>query len=215
MDVTTTNAGSASAGPIFHVAVSIVVTTAGIVVLTIGEVVQTGVVVTGHNLQRLAVETTQQAFLLIVLVAIAEDLETSLRGDRLDRVVGSTSFEVMSGQWGGIVFTPPTMNNVLSHVIMKGSSIGMHCSAKGDTTQCALKLINCVLTNSAATCLATEACYVELIGTEISDAASVVAYFNGGKVMASQCTFANYYLFEVPSWPIVYFDEDKAGASIA
>ena len=142
------------------------------------------------------------------------DEPITFRGDRLDRVVGSTSFEVMSGQWGGIVFTPPTMNNVLSHVIMKGSSIGMHCSAKGDTTQCALKLINCVLTNSAATCLATEACYVELIGTEISDAASVVAYFNGGKVMASQCTFANYYLFEVPSWPIVYLDEDNSDITV-
>ena len=77
------------------------------------------------------------------------------RGDRLDHIVGSTSFDIMSGQWGGVIFTPPTMGNVLNHVIMKGSSIGMHCSANGDTTQCALKLVNCVLTNSSSTCLAT------------------------------------------------------------
>ena len=86
---------------------------------------------------------------------------------------------------------------------MKGSSIGMHCSANGDTTNCALKLINCVLTNSASTCLATAICYVQLLGTEISDAAEEVAYFAGGKVLASQCTFANNYLFAVPSLPIV------------
>ena len=130
----------------------------------------------------------------------------TFRGDRLDRVVGSTSFDIMSGQWEGIIFTPPTMNNVLQHVIMKGSSIGMHCSADGETTECALKLVNCVLTNSASTCLAAQDCYVQLIGTEISDAAEVVTYFKGCKVLASQCTFANYYLFKVPSWPIVYFD---------
>ena len=79
----------------------------------------------------------------------------------------------------------------------------MHCSANGNTTDCALKLVNCVLTNSSSTCLATAACYVELLGTEISDAADEVAYFAGGKVLASQCTFANYYLFKVPSLPIV------------
>ena len=127
----------------------------------------------------------------------------TFRGDRLDRIVGETGFDIMSGQWGGIIFTPPTMNNVLKHVVMKGSTIGMHCSADGDTSHCALKLVNCVLTNSSSTCLATATCFVQLIGTEISDAAEEVAYFAGGKVMASQCTFANYYLFKLPSFPIL------------
>ena len=127
------------------------------------------------------------------------------RGDRLDRIVGETSFDVMSGQWGGVIFTPPTMGNVLKHVVMRGSSIGMHCSSnyKDDTTRCALKLVNCVLTNSSSTCLVTQACYVEAIGTEFSDAAEEVVYFAGGKVMASQCTFANNYLFSVPTLPIL------------
>ena len=142
------------------------------------------------------------------------DAPVTFRGDRLDHVVGSTSFDVMSGQWGGIIFTPPTMGNVLKHVIMKGSTIGMHCSAY-DTTQCALKLINCVLTNSASTCLATAACYVQAIGTEFSDAAEEVAYFAGGKVMMSQCTFTNNYLFKVPSFPILnIFDVEYTDGTI-
>ena len=127
----------------------------------------------------------------------------TFRGDRLDRIVGENSFDIMSGQWGGVIFTPPTMGNVLKHVIMKGSSIGMHCSAYGDTVNCALKLVNCVLTNSSSTCLATATCFVEAIGTEFSDAAEEVTYFAGGKVLASQCTFANYYLFGVPTMPLV------------
>ncbi len=139
----------------------------------------------------------------------------TFRGDRLDRVVGSTSFDVMSGQWGGVIFTPPTMGNVLKHVIMRGSSIGMHCSAYGDTVHCALKLVNCVLTNSTSTCLATAACYVQAIGTEFSDAAEEVGYFAGGKVMMSQCTFANNYLFVVPSLPLVnIFDVEFSDGTI-
>ena len=137
------------------------------------------------------------------------------RGDRLDRIVGSTSFDIMSGQWGGVIFTPPTMGNVLKHVIMKGSSIGMHCSSYGDTTNCALKLVNCVLTNSASTCLATAACFVQAIGTEFSDAAEEVAYFAGGKILASQCTFTNNYLFKVPSLPIVnVFDVEFSNGTV-
>lgn len=139
-----------------------------------------------------------------MLVNGTAEAPVTFRGDRLDRIVGSTSFDIMSGQWGGIIFTPRTKGNVLKHVIMRGSTIGMHCSDSIlDTTRCTLKLINCVLTNSASTCLATAACYVQLIGTEISDAAEEVAYFAGGKVMASQCTFTNNYLFKVPSVPIV------------
>ena len=42
----------------------------------------------------------------------------TFRGDRLDRIVGENSFDIMSGQWGGVIFTPPTMGNVLKHVIM-------------------------------------------------------------------------------------------------
>ena len=127
------------------------------------------------------------------------------RGDRLDRIVGEISFDIMSGQWGGIIFTPPTKGNVLQHVIMKGSTIGMHCSGENieDTTQCALKLVNCVLTNSASTCIAISMCYVQAIGTEFSDAAEEVVWSQGGKLMMSQCTFANNYLFVVPKLPIV------------
>ncbi len=123
----------------------------------------------------------------------------TFRGDRLDRIVGETSFDIMSRQWGGVIFTTPSMGSGLNHVTMTGSTIGMHCrNDYADTTQCALKLVNCVLTNSASTCLAALACKVEAIGTEFSDAALEVTYFEGCNVRASQCTFANNYLFEVP-----------------
>ena len=128
----------------------------------------------------------------------------TFRGDRLDHIVGETGFDIMSGQWGGIIFTPRTKGNELKHVIMKGSTIGMYCTDNIlDTAHCTLKLINCVLTNSASTCLVTYGCYVEAIGTEFSDAAEEVVFLQGGKVMMSQCTFTNNYLFKVPSLPIV------------
>ena len=78
VNVTTTNAGSASAGPILHVAVGVVVTTASVVVFAVGEVIQTGVVVACNKLKRLAVHTAQDALLVVVLVAVTQELDASL-----------------------------------------------------------------------------------------------------------------------------------------
>ena len=78
VNITTANAGSAGAGPILHVTVGIVVATASVVVFAVGEVVQAGVVVASYDLERLAVKTAENTFLVVVLVAIAKDLETSL-----------------------------------------------------------------------------------------------------------------------------------------
>ena len=49
----------------------------------------------------------------------------------------------------------------------------------------------------------------------MSDAAEEVAYFAGGKVMMSQCTFANNYLFAIPSLPLVnVFDVEYSDGTI-
>ena len=130
----------------------------------------------------------------------------TFRGDRLDHVVGSISFDIMSGQWGGIIFTPPTMGNELRYVNMRGSSIGMNCSAT-DTTQRCLYLYNCLLHNSAACCLAAAGCWIDAVGTEFSNAAEELFYMAGCKVNAAQCTFANYYLFTSENLPLLTLDE--------
>ena len=88
-----------------------------------------------------------------------------LRGDRLDHVVGTINFDIMSGQWGGVIFTPPTRLNELHHVTMSGSSIGMHVSAS-DTLTRALYLHNCVLHNASTSVFTSGGAWVDAVGTE-------------------------------------------------
>lgn len=126
-----------------------------------------------------------------------------LRGDRLDHVVGTINFDIMSGQWGGVIFTPPTRLNELHHVTMSGSSIGMHVSAS-DTLTRALYLHNCVLHNASTSVFTSGGAWVDAVGTEFSDAAESVVNFIGGKVNLVQCTLANYYLFKAPTDPIIF-----------
>ena len=124
------------------------------------------------------------------------DKPITLRGDRMDNVVGDISFDIMPGQWGGVVFGYGSYDNEWAYVTMKSSEIGMHCSST-DPEQRTLHLLNCVLRNSSSSVL------IDAEGTEFSDCADGVVHFIGGNVHLVNCTLANYYLFAAPSEPIV------------
>lgn len=133
----------------------------------------------------------------------------SLRGDRLDHVVGGISFDIMSSQWGGVALMG--YNNEFNYVDMHSSAWGLQVASQ-DPTQRSLRLFNSVLHNSGTQCLLATNAWVEAEGTEFSDAPEGVATFIAGKVRISQCTFANYYLFKaIKGANIVLFNQDEAG----
>lgn len=125
-----------------------------------------------------------------------------MRGDRLDHVVGDISFDIMSGQWVGVVFGYGSYDNEMAYVVMKGTEIGMHCSSN-DPSQRTLHLFNCILHNSSSSVLTTLNARIDSEGTEFSNAADGVVHFIGGDIHMVNCTFANYYLFSAISEPIV------------
>lgn len=128
----------------------------------------------------------------------------SMRGDRLDHVVAQIPFEIMSGQWGGLILGPTSYGNELQYVDMSGSSIGIHTSAP-DTTRRALHIFNSILRNSSSSILTSGGAWIDAEGSVLSDAASAVANFIGGRVNFVNCTLANYYLFKALEEPIVNF----------
>lgn len=131
------------------------------------------------------------------LVAAGEQgREVNLRGDRLDNVVGGTDYDIMSGQWGGIRFTATSTGNEMRYVNMRGSSSGVVIDS-ADVEQRKLYLFNSVLHNSSSSVLTASHAWVEAAGCEFSDAAAAVVSLAGGRVQFAQCTFANYYLFDV------------------
>lgn len=138
------------------------------------------------------------------------DKHVTWRGDRLDHVVGEINFDIMAGQWGGVIFGPGSVGNELTFVDMSGSELGMHVSSN-DPSQLSLRLTNCLLHNSSSSVLTTYNARIEAVGTELSDAASGVANFIGGRLNIVNCTFTNYYLFKAPTDPIVNFYYEEGG----
>lgn len=126
----------------------------------------------------------------------------TLRGDRLDHVVGEINFDIMSGQWDGVYFNYGSYGNELAFVSMRGNTNGMQVYSD-DMSQRSLHLFNSVLHNASFLTLLGVNAWIDAEGCEFSDAGVFVADFYGGNLHFVNCTFANYYLFSAIDGPIL------------
>ncbi|MGM9833412.1 MAG: hypothetical protein ACI31A_06980 [Candidatus Limisoma sp.] len=126
-----------------------------------------------------------------------------LRGDRLDKVAGSIPFDLMSGQWGGVVIERGSFGNEMRHVYMQGSSLGVVVDSCGVTDRRKLYLYNSVLHNSSGSLLTAAHSWIDADGCEFSDCHYGVVDLTGGRYTFNNCTFANYYLFDAIMSPIL------------
>jgi hypothetical protein len=144
----------------------------------------------------------------------SQEKPITLRGDRLDHVVGEIGYDIMSGQWDGVYFNYGSFGNVLSHVTMRGNTRGMQAYSY-DMTRRTLHLFNCVLHNASLLTLLGVNAWIDAEGCEFSDAGLVVADFLGGKLSFVNCTFANYYLFSAIEGPILNLETEYEDGSLA
>ena len=143
-----------------------------------------------------------------------QDKPITLRGDRLDHVVGEIGYDIMSGQWDGVYFDYGSFGNELSYVTMRGNTRGMQVYSY-DMGIRSLHLFNCVLHNASLLTLLGVNAWIDAEGTEFSDAGLVVADFLGGKLGFVNCTFANYYLFAAIEGPIINLETEYEGGEQA
>lgn len=126
----------------------------------------------------------------------------TLCGDRLDKVAGEIPFQLMSGQWDGIYFAPESYGNTMKYVEMQGATAGVVVDSCA-TDRRKLYLLNSMLHNSASSTLKVAHAWVEATGCEFSDSRDGVVDLTGGRYAFNNCTFANYYLFDAITSPIL------------
>lgn len=118
-----------------------------------------------------------------------------MRGDRLDNVLPDASYDILSGQWGGVSIARESFENVLEHVDMRSTTDGLSIDSCGDLSKPKLTLKNSWLHNSKGNVLRSEHARVNAYGCCFSEAADNVVSLTGGIHRFTQCTFSNYYLF--------------------
>lgn len=126
-----------------------------------------------------------------------------MRGDRLDNVLPDVGYDILSGQWRGIRFTPESFGNELHYVDMRSTNEGLRIDSCGVTDRSKLLLVNSWLHNSEGCALNSKYARVDAYGCVFSEAADAVVSLSGGIHTFTQCTLSNYYLFSAISNPLL------------
>ena len=135
----------------------------------------------------------------------------SVTGDRFGFVAAAIPYEIMSGQWRGIEFTPTSSGNSISHATIRNSAEGLRLDnvAQGSNSP-ALRIVNSQVRNTKGYILQAAHSNVEASGCEFTDASLGLVRLVGGTHTFNHCTFANYYLFTALGGPAVQFGHINA-----
>lgn len=128
-----------------------------------------------------------------------------ITGYRTGNVASSIPYELMSGQWGGIYFTPASHENYLSHTSIRNSSDGLTLQGDGSVDAPVLTLINCQVRNTTNYIIDSSHAGIKAVGCELTDASQGILHLTGGNHVFNHCTIANYYLFTVLGGPAIQF----------
>ncbi len=135
----------------------------------------------------------------------------NMTGDRMGNVVNGIPFELMSGQWGGVTFTPTSHSNRMAHTSIRNTVYGVQVDSVTTVgSEPTLYMFNCQLRNSQNHALIALHSNITAIGCEIAEAGAGTVYLRGGNHVFNHCTFANYYLFSALGGPIIGLDHINA-----
>ena len=132
--------------------------------------------------------------------------EIEMTGDRMGTVAGRIDYEIMSGQWEGIYFSPKSKSNHLEYASIRNTTWGTVIdSSVGDENTPALSMLNCQLRNSKGYVLEAVNSSIVALGCELAEASMGILALEGGTATFTNCTFANYYLFSAIGGPAIQF----------
>lgn len=135
----------------------------------------------------------------------------SMTGDRFGFVAAAIPYEIMSGQWRGIEFSPTSSANVISHASIRNSAEGLRLThvATGSNSP-ALRMVNSQVRNTKGYVIEAIHSDIDAAGCELTDASLGIVRLVGGTHSFNHCTFANYYLFTALGGPAVQFGHINA-----
>lgn len=131
-------------------------------------------------------------------------------GDRDGFVAAQIPYELMSGQWGGIYFSPSSRDNFISNTSIRNSSYGLQLDSITAGSGPALTMLNSQVRNTTSRVLTAYHSDVKLVGCELTEASDGILLLIGGNHIINHCTIANYYLFTALGAPSIEFSHADA-----
>lgn len=116
------------------------------------------------------------------------------RGARLGEMFSGQPYDRIPNQWGGVVMTRQSVDNVLNFCDIHSGAFGIRCDSTGIDRR-KLLLENSIIHNVGGHGLYAKDCYTEVGNTQISNSAGDCVHLVGGQHNFTHCTLAQFYPF--------------------
>ena len=118
----------------------------------------------------------------------------TLRGDRLDNILGDIPYDVLSGRWQGIHFATSSYDNIIEYTDMHGGKDAIVCDSS-DVTRKKLTVNSSTIHNFRGYGLALTNSNAYVANTQISNTYNDCVYVCGGELTMIHNTIAQFYPF--------------------
>ena len=115
-----------------------------------------------------------------------------LRGDRLGYMFSNQPYDRIPGQWGGVVFSDKSHDNVLEYCEIHSGDFGIRCDSSSIDLQ-KLTLSNSLIHNVGGHGLYARQCALTVGNTQITNAAGDCVRLIGGRSDFTHCTIGQFY----------------------
>lgn len=120
--------------------------------------------------------------------------EVMMRGDRMGNMFSNQPYDLIPGQWGGIVLTSGSYGNIFNYCDIHSGSFGLRCDS-ADVSREKVRIENSVLHNVSGDVLTARACSLFVGNSQLTNAGGNCVTLYGGSSRFVHCTIANFYAF--------------------
>lgn len=120
--------------------------------------------------------------------------EVIMRGDRMGNMFSNQPYDLIPGQWGGIVLTSGSYGNIFNYCDIHSGSFGLRCDS-ADVSREKVRIENSVLHNVSGDVLTARACSLFVGNSQLTNAGGNCVTLYGGSSRFVHCTIANFYAF--------------------
>lgn len=132
------------------------------------------------------------------------DKNVCLRGVRTDNMFDYLPYDLVSGQWKGIVLHDTSYGNHLLFTDIHSTMDGVVCDSS-DVSVTKLTMEQSTIHNCQGDGLKSTACKIIMRNTQITNTLGDCLHFKGGDVEIQQCTLAQFYPFDANRGNALYF----------
>lgn len=115
-----------------------------------------------------------------------------LRGDRLDKMNNTISYDNVPGQWRGVLFGKDSYNNSLNYFFVRNGEQGLLFAESSPAAKKAV-LKNCIIQNTSNDVLSATNCDIDVSNCLLANSGGATVSLRGGEYSFTHCTIANYF----------------------